>query len=254
MRPPVLIESPQNPRFRLWDSLQDGRGIRKAGRFLLGGQKTVPEALARWPDRFEAVLGWEGDCLDRLGEAARELDRVVLARDLFRRLDVSGTGFPLLVGRVPDMSMAALDRPPQGLELVCALGDPGNLGALLRSAAAFGVSTVVLLQDSAHPFHPKCLRGASNAAFTLDLRRGPGWDGLKGAVGPLLALDAGGADLARFDWPADARLVLGEEGLGVPADLPATRLTIPTSGAVESLNATVAASIALFSHFLRKSG
>jgi TrmH family RNA methyltransferase len=244
-----IIESPDNPSAKLWLSLLEARGLRKHRRFLLAGRKTVREALAQHPDRFEALLlppnGQDGDLPLPAG-----LERIHLGQALFDRLDLSGTGLPLLVGIVPDMPMIDLSRPPQGLELVCALGDPVNLGALLRSAAAFGVSRVILLADAAHPFHPKCLRAASNAQFALSLCRGPAWSGLARAAGPLLALDGQGEDLAGFAWPRDIRLVLGEEGLGLPPDLDVRRLAIPTTGAVESLNATVAASLALYGHYL----
>jgi len=175
----------------------------------------------------------------------------LLAKPLFERLDVAGTGFPLLVGVVPEMPALDLAEPPRGLELVCALGDPNNLGAALRSAAAFGARRVVLMAEAAHPFHPRCLRAAANAPFALTLLRGPSWAELRCAAGPLLALDGGGEDLTRFDWPRDLRLVLGEEGQGLPVGLALRRLAIPTTGAVESLNATVAASLALFGHFTR---
>lgn len=243
-----VIESAQNATFKLWDGLQDGRGIRKAGQFILAGRKTVPEALSRWPDRFTALIATEE------GEVAGwtlppHLHRYRLSRPLFDRLDLSGTGFPLLVGTVPDTPAADLSTPPRGLELVCALSDPSNLGALLRSAAAFGVARVVLLEEAAHPFHPRCLRAASNAVFSLDIVKGPRWEALNEAAGPVLALDAGGEDMAVFRWPHDLRLVLGEEGQGLPASLSVRRLSVPTTGAVESLNATVAASLALFSWF-----
>jgi RNA methyltransferase, TrmH family len=247
-RPPLLIESPQNPQFKLWESALDGRGLKKNGKFLLAGLKTVPEALRQRPDRFERLLfadpaqiaGWP---------LPPGVEPVQLAPALFRALDVSGTGFPLLVGNVPRFPMIDLSQPPQGLELLCALGDPSNLGALLRSAAAFGASRVVLLEGAAHPFHPKCLRAASNAQFSLTLLRGPRWAEVNAAAGPLYALDGGGTDLTRFDWPTDLRLILGEEGQGVPADCPAVRLSVPTTGNVESLNATVAVSVALFARF-----
>ncbi|WP_051340871.1 TrmH family RNA methyltransferase [Azospirillum halopraeferens] len=247
-RPPLLIESPQNPRFRLWESLLESRGLKKHGQFLLSGLKTVPEALAAHPGRFTAVLT---DAAERVAgwRLPPGMEVVQLAPALFRRLDVAGTGFPLLLGPVPAMAPVDLSRPPEGLELVVALSDPGNLGALLRSAAAFGAGRVVLLEESAHPFHPRCLRGAANAQFALTLLRGPRWPALNTAAGPLVALDAGGTDLTAFAWPRDLRLVLGEEGQGVPADLPALRLAVPTTGAVESLNATVAASLALFARF-----
>ncbi|MBP2227357.1 TrmH family RNA methyltransferase [Azospirillum agricola] len=247
-RPPLLIESPHNAQFKLWESALDGRGLKKHGKFLLAGLKTVPEALRHHPGRFERLLftdpaqiaGWS---------IPPGVEPVQLAPALFRTLDVSGTGFPLLVGDVPRLPALDLSRPPQGLELLCALGDPSNLGALLRSAAAFGASRIVLLEGAAHPFHPKCLRAASNAQFTLTLLRGPRWAEVNAAAGPLYALDGGGADLTGFDWPADMRLILGEEGQGVPDDCPATRLSVPTTGNVESLNATVAVSVALFARF-----
>lgn len=246
-----IIESLDNPRAKLWAALLESRGLRKHRRFLLAGRKTVREALAQHPDRFESLLLPPG-----AGAGAEDLpappglERIRLGRTLFDRLDVSGTGLPILVGVVPEMAAIDLARPPEGLELICALGDPSNLGALLRSAAAFAVSRIILLADAAHPFHPKCLRAASNAQFALELRRGPAWSGLAQATGPLLALDGQGEDLSGFAWPRDLRLVLGEEGLGLPPGLAVQRLAIPTTGAVESLNATVAASLALYGHYL----
>ncbi|WP_207478392.1 TrmH family RNA methyltransferase [Arenibaculum pallidiluteum] len=245
------IESPANPQFKLWHQLLEGRGLRRHGRYLLAGRKTVPEALARSPGEFEAVLCADLRQLDALPLPDR-MARHRLARPLFDALDVAGTGLPLLVGIVPEMPPIDLAAPPQGLELVCALGDPSNLGALLRSAAAFGASRVILLDEAAHPFHPRCLRAAANAQLALELRRGPGWPGLAAAAGPLLALDAGGRSMTDYPWPADLRLVLGEEGQGIPDGLPAERLAIPTTGAVESLNATVAATLALHAWFVAR--
>ncbi|PWC77557.1 RNA methyltransferase [Azospirillum sp. TSH64] len=252
-RLPLLIESPQNPQFKLWESALESRGLKKNGKFLLAGLKTVPEALRQHPARFERVLFTDPAQIASWRLPAG-VEPVQLAPALFRMLDVSGTGFPLLVGAVPKMPAIDLSQQPQGLELLCALGDPSNLGALLRSAAAFGVSRIVLLEGAAHPFHPKCLRAASNAQFTLTMLRGPRWTAVNEAAGPLYALDGGGEDLTRFDWPADMRLILGEEGQGVPADCPATRLSVPTTGAVESLNATVAVSVALFARYAAAKG
>lgn len=241
------IDSAQNPQFKTWSGLLDSRGIRKQGLFLLAGLKTVPEAMTRWPQHFTRILVRHPDWITDW-PLPDHIQPVVLAGPLFRELDVSGTDYPILVGNLPPIGPANLSAAPVGLELVCALGDPANLGALLRSAAAFGVSKVILLEEAAHPFHPKCLRAAANAVFSLNLVRGGRWAGLADATGPLLALDSGGEDLATFSWPENARLILGEEGQGVPAGLAAQRLTIGSTGAVESLNATVAASIALFTY------
>lgn len=244
-----VIESPQNPLAKKWMELGESRGIKKHGEFLLAGRKSVPEALALHSEHFHAVIAVDPDRIEGLDLPAH-IDKFRVAKPIFEALDQSGTGFPLLVGKAPQAATADLSARPEGLELFCALGDPSNLGAALRSAAAFGVRRVILMEDAAHPFHPKALRAAANAQFALELQRGPSWAGLQVAAGPIFALDAGGEDMGRFAWPRDLRLVLGEEGRGIPASLDMKRLSIPTTGAVESLNATVAASIALFSHYL----
>jgi TrmH family RNA methyltransferase len=245
---PYLIESPQNPRFKRWKALLDSRGLTKQRQFLLSGRKTVPEALLRYPERFRALL-FHGD--EQLAGLALppELPLYRLTPPLYRELDSIGTRAALLVGDLPELARADLAQPPQGLELICALGNPDNLGAMLRSAAAFGASRVILLAEAAHPFHPRALRAAANAQFEVELAQGPRWQDLSKAHGPLLALDAGGESVFDFDWPKDLRLVLGEEGQGLPHGLKLHRLAIPTTGAVESLNASVAASLALFSYF-----
>jgi RNA methyltransferase, TrmH family len=244
-----VIESLQNPQAKIWEQITEARGIKKHGEFLLAGRKAVPEALAAHPDRFHALLALDPQQIDGWALPDR-IEKYRLSRVLFEALDVSGTGTPLLVGKVPAMSAADLAAPPRGLELVCALGDPNNLGAALRSAAAFGARRIILMNEAAHPFHPKALRAAANAQFELTLLRGPSWGALDEAAGPIFALDAGGEDMAGLQWPRDLRLVLGEEGRGIPETLKLRRLSIPTTGAVESLNATVAASLALYAHYI----
>ncbi len=242
------IDSPQNPKVKLWASLLEPRGLRRHGQYLLAGRKTVPEALTRHPDRFTAVLTPEVEALDTL-PLPDTLTRFRLSRAAFNRLDAAGTGFPLLLGEIPEMPEADLSTPPKGLEVVCALSDPSNLGALMRSAAAFGVTHLILMAEAAHPFHPQALRAAANAQFEIDFSRGPAWEALNNAAGPVYALDGAGRDITAFDWPADLRLILGEEGQGLPQGLTVERLAIPTTARVESLNATVAASLAVFLHY-----
>lgn len=127
--------------------------------------------------------------------------------------------------------------------------DPGNLGAILRSAAAFGFDEVLLGPGCADPFDPRTLRGSMGAAFLVSLRRCPDLtQALDG--GHWIALDGGpgATPLAEMSLDEPLRLLVGNEGHGwVGMDLPATvtRAAIPTLG-VESLNAAVAMGIACF--------
>ena len=132
--------------------------------------------------------------------------------------------------------------------------DPGNLGAILRAAAAFGFQEVLLGPGSADPFAPKALRGSMGAAFLLPLRR---CEGIPLDGGHWVALDsgAGAGALAAADLSDPLRLLVGNEGHGWSGvDLPPTvcRVAIPTQG-VESLNAAVALGIACFESARRRS-
>jgi len=125
--------------------------------------------------------------------------------------------------------------------------DPGNLGAILRSAAAFGFQEALLGPGCADPFAPKALRGSMGAAFLMPLRRVVTWALDEGRW---WALDGGpGAlPLERADLRAPLRLWVGNEGHGwqgvtLPSEV--RRLAIPIQG-VESLNAAVAAGIACY--------
>src|SRR5690606_39847209 len=133
--------------------------------------------------------------------------------------DFHVTGVQTCALPISELAQADLTQPPQGLELICSLGNPDNLGALLRSAAAFGVSRVILTKEAAHPFHPRALGGGANAQFTLELAEAAGGQALTTAAGLRAAPDARGGPWSDFYWPEDARPVLVGEGQGLPADL-----------------------------------
>jgi TrmH family RNA methyltransferase len=125
--------------------------------------------------------------------------------------------------------------------------DPGNLGAILRSAAAFGFQEALLGPGCADPFHPKTLRGSMGAAFLLPIRR---VETLHPDAGRWYALDdaIGAVPMADADLSEPIRLWVGNEGHGwqgviLPDDI--RHLAIPIHG-VESLNAAVAAGIACY--------
>ncbi len=244
----TLLTSRANPRVKALRGLLAAGGPRR-GHTLLLGEKLI---LA-WSQAAEAIRArFRPETWLRLeGAAAHDLERrlgletLVLGEGLMR--DLAEAGSPpehaLLVALGPEPGGPLADRVivPWGIQ------DPGNLGAILRSAAAFGFQEALLGPLCADPFSPRALRGSMGAAFLLPLRRA---ERLDLDAGRWLALDGGpgAVDLARADLSGPLRILVGNEGHGWQgAELPAgvQRVAIPTRG-VESLNAAVAAGIACY--------
>ncbi len=129
--------------------------------------------------------------------------------------------------------------------------DPGNVGTLLRSAAAAGADEVFVGDGSADPFSPKVVRAAMGAHFRMAVRLAD-WRMIAPRVQTMSVLlaDADGAlDYDRFDWRTPSALIVGGEAEGASAEgraLAAQHVRIPMQRDTESLNAAVAGSIILF--------
>ncbi len=242
------VTSASNPHFRQAKEALTGRGIRKHGHALVAGPKLVGELLAKDPDRAVAWIT-DSDKTPPPDESPSEISWLHLSRDLFQELDVTGTRAPLLLVRTPDMpEWRDADPWPPGCTLFIPFQDPENVGAVIRSAAAFGVSRVVLLREAAHPFHPKAIRAVGPALLNLPLLFGPPLSELESTQAPLIALDAAGEDLGRTAWPARFGLIAGLEGPGLPDRFRTAASTrrVPIAEGIESLNAATAVAIALF--------
>jgi TrmH family RNA methyltransferase len=241
---PMEITSPHNPKYRRWLSLLEAKGIRKEARALVSGTKLVQELCAQRPgDVEEIVLPPKAEPFDYRFKHTR------LTASLFKALDVIGTKSPLAVMRAPDLDEWQDNEAPRGLELILALSDPSNLGACLRSAEAFGARRVILTRECSSPYLPKALRASSGSALRLNLAAGPALADIRCAGA--FALDMDGEDLSSLKFPVNLYLILGEEGQGLPQELSARRIRIPMRPPVESLNAAVAASLALFHYSAR---
>ncbi len=144
-----------------------------------------------------------------------------------------------------------LAERPGPIVILDGVQDPGNVGAVLRSAEAFEAAGVVFGGGSASPYHPKTLRAAAGSLFRLPYIAGLGTSGLLDAVRAcgrrLLAASAhDGEPIDRVDWSA-AALLIGSEAHGVRGELleHAEPVNIEVAG-VESLNAAVAAGVILY--------
>lgn len=239
------IGSQQNPNYKRWKQVLEPRGIKKLSQTLISGRKIVPEILQSQPDLVQEILVTSEQMADEWN-LTRFKNIFSLQNSHFKELDVFGTGAPLLVVSLPTIPQWDFSKKSEGLELLVATGDPSNLGALLRSAEAFGVSKVVLLKESAHAFHPKVTKTSSGSNLRINIESGPSIQNLE-SVSDLWALDMEGASILEVSAPKNLRLLIGEEGQGVPHYIPwENRISIPIAPQVESLNAVVAASIGVF--------
>ncbi len=243
-RPLRRIESEDNAVFKKLRKVLSGRGIRKQGSVLVSGPKTVRDVLGAFPDLCEAWISTDGhppppDALPR--DAAWYL----LSRGLFHAVDVSGTEAPLLLIRIPAVpAWAPADGLPAGCTLLIPFQDPDNVGAVIRSAIAFGVGTVILLAGSGNPYHPRALRASGGAVFRAALRTGPSIHDLPDDL-PVVPLSAQGEDIDGFEFPDRFALLPGLEGPGLPERYRTRAVSIPISSDIESLNAAAATAVAL---------
>ncbi len=244
-----LLASKSNSRFKALTAQLRPSGLRREATLLLGEKLIETWAATRQTTagkRLRPSLWLRLEQTDPHAlEATLGLETLVLGEALMRELADAGSppSHALLVtlGPEPSGPLAPRTIGAWGIQ------DPGNLGAILRSAAAFGFQEALLGPGCADPFHPKALRGSMGAAFLLPLRRvaalapdGGHWYALDGGPG---AVPLGEAHLAD-----PLRLWVGNEGhgwQGVPLPRGMERLAIPIQG-LESLNAAVAAGIACY--------
>lgn len=254
------ISSRENPAFKAWKRLaRSGRERRKAGQTLLEGM----HLLVAW----EARYGLPRTVL--VGEAGRQ--RHEIAAWLTRHPGAEVVLLPeamlaeLADTETPAGILALVDLPAPGAApasdrdavLLDGIQDPGNLGTLLRTAAAAGFAQVLLAPDCVSAWSPKVLRAGQGAHFVLDIHENQDLPAfLQGYRGTSLATSLDQAvSLYQASWQDPVAWVFGSEGQGVrPETLVQAqqRITIPMPGAMESLNVGAAAAVCLFETLRRR--
>ncbi|MDY3051867.1 MAG: RNA methyltransferase [Ndongobacter sp.] len=257
------VQSAGNAKFRRWRKLLTRRGRRRENGYLVESRKLVaewlasgrnPEALLFEAPRGETLLPEIAAYGARFADIAwkERLARVpmfALPRELFAQLSsmeesdgVIGVG----LGRLAQDAGFC----PEEMRRILVLDhiqDPGNFGALLRSAEAFGFSTIFAV-ECVDLENAKVLRGSMGAAFRLDVRQGD-WSRCRAFLpedAALVGADMSGLDYRMIDWPYRMALVVGNEGQGLRREIRecvSHYVTIPMQGKTESLNAAVSASI-----------
>jgi tRNA(Leu) C34 or U34 (ribose-2'-O)-methylase TrmL len=243
----IDIFSPNSRTFKMFLSLTKARGIKKHHLAIVSGPKQTAEAAREFPDRCEGLIFSEDQGPPPMA-AIGHIARYRLARELFRQLDLFDTGRPLLIMRFPAFPQLMEEAWPPGCTLCIPFQDPANVGSVIRAAAAFGVSRVVILKEAAHPFHPKAVRAAGGNIFRMPMLEGPRLSELAPPGVPVITLSPRGEDVSGYRFPPSFCLVPGLEGPGIPGSLirADAALAIPMKNRVESLNAAMATGIVLY--------
>ncbi|MFL5856320.1 MAG: TrmH family RNA methyltransferase [Solirubrobacteraceae bacterium] len=222
-----MITSAQNPRLKDIRRLHRRRTRDTVGRFVAEGEDLLAAAdAARWP------------AIERYCAAGSGLEGVEVAPEALHAVSALGSGTRALA--VYEQRWTA----PAGPVCVALWGvaDPGNVGTVLRGAAAFGAASVALGPGCADPYGPKAVRGSMGAIFTVPVARVGRVEELPGER---IALVARQGEPLR--GPSDATIVVGAEREGLPpAVVAACDRVAHIPIATESLNAAMAATIALY--------
>ena len=220
---------------------------RKLGQFWISGDHLCRAALARGCQPAVVCYAETFFASAKPDMSHLAVTRVVLADRLFAL--VNGMESSAGMGFLMDLPAAMMVRPGCATVVLDRIQDAGNVGSILRSAAAFGFRQVVAIKGTAAMWSPKVLRAGMGAHFGLELVESVDYPETKKLQVPLVVTSSHGGEAvqqARLPWPC--AWVFGHEGQGVAEDLlqrAAHRVRIEQPGGEESLNVAAAAAICL---------
>lgn len=245
---PERITSRDNPLVRELRRLaHEPAAYREQGRVWLEGEHLCEAAAARGLVPQIALVSEEKWPLQRTGAGSSAIKTIVVPASVFASISAlpSPAGLACVIG-LPSAAQIDPGVPTVVLER---LQDAGNVGSILRSAAAFGFRQVIALQGTAALWSGKVLRAGMGAHFGLRLVEGATADALSSLRVPLLATGSHeGIALESADLPDPCAWILGNEGGGVASELAAMAahsVRIAQPGGEESLNVAAAAAICL---------
>jgi len=254
MRSMKRISSRTNPFFKnLLKLAHSSRERRKSNLTLLDGVHLI----AAYREHIGAPRSWivcdsgaDNSEIKLMLDEARPLEVFVLANGLFAEIS-SVTPDVGIVALIPTPAPVAPRSDADFCILLDGIQDPGNLGSILRSAAAAGVSDVMLSKQCAFAWSPRVLRAGMGAHFMLKLHEHA--DLLDYVVrydGKIVATCARAEQtIFEIDLKGKLALLIGNEGAGISDALlriASQRVTIPMPGKTDSLNAAAAAAVCLF--------
>ena len=224
---------------------------REVNAFVVEGVRLVEEAFnAGWKFQYalysDGLSERGGNLLDQLKANNIEVDEV--AGDLLQKL--SDTESPQGILAVVEFSQLPITNNLNFVLVPDLIRDPGNLGTLLRTAAATGVQAILLPPETTDAFAPKVLRAGMGAHFRLPIHS-LSWEEIKTKTESMdiYIADMNGTSCWETDLRKPLALVIGGEAEGASDEarrLATQTISIPMAGNVESLNAGVAGSVLMF--------
>lgn len=255
-----LLTSKDNSLLRQARAVRDGKTV---DLIFVEGLRLCEEAYTSGLDLEAVIYSDEIARKERAAAVISKLNQVcdrmaVVSEAMLATISYTKTpqGIIALAGR-PESGDLPLDNEKQESPLLIVmhgLNNPVNVGAILRSAEAAGVSGVITTGNTADPFSPKALRGAMGSAFRLPIWHGPDYSQViqwcaKHKIQTVCAdLDAE-LSHTEFNWTGPCALIVGPESIGLGPDevrTASSRIRIPMQGEVESLNVAAAAAIVLY--------
>ena len=249
-----MITSNQNSKIKLVRSLLGrAKERREAEAFVAEGVRLVEEAVkANWKCRFalyDETLSERGrsqvESLKSQGVDVEEVSASVMK-------SMSETEAPQGILAVLEFTNLPIPQSTNFILIPDQIRDPGNLGTLLRSAAASGVQAVLIPPETADAFAPKVLRSGMGAHFRLPIHS-MGWDEIEKVAKSeglnVLVADMDGQPCWETDLRKPIALIVGSEAEGASESarkLANGRISIPMTGETESLNAGAAGSVLMF--------
>ncbi len=245
------VTSVRNPRVAALRALREASGRKAAGAFLVDGEKLCREALR---DAAVETLLIEKDKLNQYaGLAAQADDVLVVTPEVLAAVSDAKTPQGI-VAKVALPQPMQLDVAGARLLALSGVQDPGNVGAMARTAEAAGFSGLLLSPDCADPYSQKAMRASMGSLLRLPVCRAPLTESipqLKAMGYAVITAELSGDPIGKRVSAEEDRLILviGSEAHGVLPEVSALagrRVRLQMEGQVESLNAAVAASILMY--------
>lgn len=250
------IASRDNAIFKMLSKIEHSAKERKdCGKTILDGIHLVESCIAGGLEPDLVVV--REDCTDKpeIQDILKERGGVSMTGTLFDRL--SPVKRPTGIIALFCIPVSEPARQPEFCVFLDAIQDPGNMGAILRSAAAAGATDIHLSRACADPWSPKVLRSGMGAHFSLRIHEDQDLvDAMNHYQGEKIALDLdAGLSIYDLDLRGKTGFVIGNEGAGISEEVlgcSSVRAKIPMPGRIESLNAAQAAAICFFERVRQK--